>query len=159
MSLLGSLSSTPSSLFFYSNVLLFAQLFQSDDELSLSRLLWSRLSLLSTTDPIAAEDDESWSPIELMFRCKELLELWLQIAQYVRVRAVYTCTCQARGEYCNVCSKLEHTVSDGRTTHRYIYTYISCTFVPFMWGSLRLAPIIITSDMQGLVWGEPELRL
>ena len=24
-----------------------------------------------------------------------------------------------------------------------------------MWGSLRLAPII-TSDMQGMVWGEPE---
>ena len=28
---------------------------------------------------------------------------------------------------------------DGRT----IYIYNSCTYVPFMWGSLRLAPIII----------------
>ena len=79
--------------------------------------------------------------------------------KYVYVRAVYTCTWKARGEYCNVCSELEHTVSDGRTTLYYIYmhTYISRTFVSFMWGSLTLAPIIITSDMQGLVWGEPEL--
>ena len=35
-----------------------------------------------------------------------------------------------------------------------IIIYRLRTFNSSMWGSLRLAP---TSDMQGLVWGEPEL--
>ena len=42
----------------------------------------------------------------------------MQIAQYVYVGVVYTCTYKARGEYCNVCSKLEHTVSEGRSGWR-----------------------------------------
>ena len=37
-----------------------------------------------------------------------------------------------------------------------IYIYGLRAFNSSMWGSLRLAPII-TSDMQDMMWGEPEL--
>ena len=52
-----------------------------------------------------------------------------------------------------VTERMKRRAGDGRTIHTYKHTYTSRTTFPSMWGSLRLAP---TSDMQGMVWGEPE---
>ena len=52
--------------------------------------------------------------------------------------------------------------------YKIIHTHISCNAVLFMWGWLRLAPVIlwskcaankITSDMQGIIWGKPDFAV
>ena len=47
-------------------------------------------------------------------------------------------------------------VTDVPNIYIYINIYNSRTALPLMWGSLRLAP---TSDMQGMIWGEPEFTM